>query len=1201
MHSYNPKNIEKKWQEYWKKDNTFETPRVSDPEKKMYVLPQLPYPSGSGLHVGHAEVYTACDIVARYNRMNGKEVLQVIGWDSFGLPAENYAIKTNIHPRESTNNAIANFRSQIKALGISVDWERETGSHNSDYYKWTQWFFLLMYKRGLAYRKKQAVNWCDSCKTVLANEQVVNGHCERCDTVVIQKEMEQWYLKITEYADKLIEGLDRIDWPEETKKRQKNWIGRSEGAEIQFFLISGDSSTPFRSSQDDILSVTVFTTRPDTIFGVTYMVLAPEHVLVHELQSSIENWDDVQAYIDVTTKKTDLERQVDQEKMGVELKGVKAINPVNGEEIPVWIADYVLASYGTGAIMAVPAHDERDFSFAKKFGLSIRTVVDKDKHLIFDFDGVLGNTFEACIHALVEGGNEANFDDAKKHAVEYASQKPNHTRDHSLTPEELQGQKEWSRAFGEAMSKQKIELFDEFITEIAKLKNIQVGVVSSGSELYVKPAMEQSALDPTHILTFEHHHSKEEKIEMICKDWGVVVEDIYYFTDTKADVYELENFLTKGHLIGCAWGFSGKEDLESVLGREHVLETHEDIHRLFDTLHVGEGTIVNSDFLNGLHNSEAIHKAMDWLEEKGVGKRKVQYKLRDWSVSRQRFWGAPIPMIKNEHEKNKKRRYIFVHGFGGSSESNFFPWLKQQLEEQGHHVVALDLPHTDTPNVQEQAEYVFAHTDIDEYTVIVAHSLGGPVTFRVLEQLSKRIAKVVLVDPVVRPEFNDGERESVQVSDSFDFDFQKIKHAAREFVILGDAQHVTIKGEHLEELAKILDARLVTVNLPERHFMVAEEPTVLEESLVSGLRPVDMDDLPVILPDDVDFKPTGQSPLTYSERFQNGVEDQYGNGWQREVDTLDTFMCSSWYYYRYLDPKNNHAFASPEALKTWMPVDFYLGGEEHVNGHLLYARFFTKVLFDAGYIDFDEPFKKHRHQGLILGEDSRKMSKRWGNVINPTDVIEVYGADTCRMYEMFMGPLEDTKPWSDSGVKGVRRFLDRVWRLFVDDRTGILRESVSDRETTVEQELLIHKTIKKVSYDTAHLQFNTAVSAMMEFVNEANKWETVPHSIAKRFVLLLSPFAPHVAEELWQKFGGTKTISFELWPTYDENKLMSDTIMLAVQVNGKVRDTIEVAIDLEEAAIKGMALGTEKIQKWLEGKEPKKVIYVKGKLVSVVV
>ncbi len=981
MKDYNPSKIEPKWQKEWEKQDLFKAPEDATSENKMYILPQLPYPSGSGLHVGHAEVYTACDIYSRYQRMLGKKVLQAIGWDSFGLPAENYAIKNNVHPRISTDKAIDNFREQIKSLGISVDWDREVGAHNSDYYKWTQWFFLLMYKRGLAYRKKQSVNWCDSCKTVLANEQVVDGHCERCDTVVEQRKMDQWFLKITDYADRLAKDLDNVDWPEETKSRQRQWIGKSEGAEVIFKVSGLDFQIP------------VFTTRPDTLFGATYLVLAPEGSMIQELKTKIKNWAAVEKYIEATKKKTELDRQTQKEKTGLELEGIKAVNPVNGEEIPVWTADYVLATYGTGSIMAVPAHDERDFDFAKKFKLPIKEVV-------------------------------------------------------------------------------------------------------SGNEIVEK-------------------------------------------------------------------AFSG------------------------------EGIAINSGFLDGLKTKEAKEKMIAWLEEKGVGKKKIQYKLRDWSVSRQRFWGAPIPMVYNEERKNKKYQYIFIHGYGGTSESNYFPKLKKELEALGHKVIAFDLPDTQQPNICTQKDFLLENIEFNDSTVILAHSLGGAVAMKMLEQENKKVAKVIFSDSFYKPEFVDTQRPVVEASCDWKFDFEKLKTLSDEYVVVSDKNCPVIPKKESEEFAKKLDARLVFAQANGPHFMSLDEPVFFEEAQVSGLLPAHFEDLPIKLPDDVDFKPTGQSPLTYSEDFQKGVEDEYGPGWKREVDTLDTFMCSSWYYYRYLDPKNENEFASQEAIKKWMPVDFYLGGEEHVNGHLLYSRFFTKVLFDAGYVEFEEPFLKHRHQGLILGEDNRKMSKRWGNVINPTDVVNEFGADTLRMYEMFMGPLEQTKPWSTDGVRGVHRFLERVWNLY--------KKVNSSEGVKVDYESTLHKTVKKVGEDLDNLRFNTAIAKMMELTNEFSKSDEIRHTDFELFLKILSPFAPHMAEELWSELGHKESLLLEAWPAYDEAKTIDSRITVVAQVNGKVRASFEVDADISEKEIEKMVLKDEIIKKWLDGKKPKKVIYIEGKLVSIVV
>ncbi len=966
MNSYDPKSIELKWQKIWEETGIYTTPSHTTKEKKMYILPQLPYPSGSGLHVGHAEVYAACDIYARYQRMKGKDVLQVLGWDAFGLPAENYAIKTNVHPRKSTNDAIDNFRQQIKSLGISVDWEREVGSHNPDYYQWTQWFFLLMYKRGLAYRKKQAVNWCDSCKTVLANEQVTNaGTCERCDTLVLQKDMEQWYVKITDYAEQLLEGLDRIDWPEETKKRQRDWIGKSEGAEITFELTISDEQ------------VTVFTTRPDTIFGATYLVLAPEHALIQKIKDSISNWNEVEAYIAKTAEKTELDRQVDQEKTGVELQGIKAINPVNGEEISIWIADYVLASYGTGAIMAVPAHDERDFAFAKQFGLAIKQVVAP----YVELTGVCAP--------------QADKETTRKYVVSAI------VRD-AQKDEYLLLQ--WPGGIGGFVGG---GIEEGETAEQAILREVQE---ETG---YHDVIIKKEIIIPQF---FGHGYKPRKGIN--CYDF----EHVYVVDVSHHETKELHEEDKSAHDI--IW--KKRDEVLAYISLDH----HKQIWKWYaqgQQAITEEGIAIESDLLNGLSTKQAKEKIIQYLEEKGIGKRKIQYKLRDWSVSRQRFWGAPIPML---------------------------------YDEQGN------------------------------------------------------------------------------------------------------------------------------------------------------LHPVPEQDLPVILPDDVDFKPTGESPLRYSELFNAGVEERYGKGWKREPDTLDTFMCSSWYYYRYLDPKNDAAFASPDALKNWMPVDFYLGGAEHVNGHLLYARFFTKVLHDAGYIDFDEPFTVHRHQGLILGEDNRKMSKRWGNVINPTDIVNEYGADTCRMYEMFMGPLEEAKPWSTGGVVGVRRFLEKTWQLYMEFLPHV--ELYKDR-TNKELETTYHQTIKHVTHHIETLGFNTAISELMKLVNSVlaakKKGEMYLNSeMALGLIKMLSPFAPHMASELFSLLQQADTtinndvmLDTQPWPVANETKMLQDTMTLAVQVNGKLRGTIVVSATALEGEITTLACAETNVMKWIEGKEIKKLIYIPKKLVSIVV
>ncbi|MFA6534164.1 MAG: class I tRNA ligase family protein [Patescibacteria group bacterium] len=946
MSQYDHQTIEAKWQKNWETEKIFQTPAKATRQNKFYILPQLPYPSGEGLHVGHAEVYAACDIYARYQRLAGKKVLQVIGWDSFGLPAENYAIKSNIHPRISTDKAIDNFRSQIKKLGISVDWDREVGSHNSDYYKWTQWFFLLFYKRGLAYRKKQAVNWCDSCKTVLANEQVTtDGKCERCSTVVEQREMEEWYLKITDYAERLLEGLDKIDWPEESKKRQRDWIGKSEGAEIEFAV------RPSGRQADS--KIKVFTTRPDTLFGATYLVLAPESDYVQSLKSQISNWQEVEKYINATKLKTDLDRQIEKEKTGVELQGVKAINPATGQEIPIYIADYVLSGYGTGAIMAVPAHDERDWEFAKKFKLPIVEVVAKQ----FGEPTAKSVRHDGVAAILLNQKNQVYV--LKTKAGEYELPVGRYNGDESDA---------------EALSREIIEEtgFTDF-----EIKDC-LGTIQANFYIKIKN-LQRLKYQKCYVVNL-----KSEKRQAL-----------------QLDEFEAQE------------GYSGEwQELSQALVLFEKYNSNgqtEFIRRAIDRSlvnYTGDGVLINSGEFDGLKVEEAKKK----ITEKVGGKLVTRYKLRDWSVSRQRFWGAPIPILYDD------------------------------------------------------------------------------------------------------------------------------------------------KGQ---------------------------------------LQPVPEKDLPVILPDDVDFKPTGESPLNYSKSFNAGVEEKYGKGWKREPDTLDTFMCSSWYYYRYLDPHNDKAFASPENLKAWMPVDFYLGGPEHVNGHLLYSRFFTKVLFDAGYIDFDEPFLKHRHQGLILGEDNRKMSKRWNNSINPTDVANQFGADTLRIYEMFMGPLEQDKPWDTNGVKGVRRFLEKIWKL-ADKPTG--RQADSNQEI----DSLVHKTIKKVGEDIEALKFNTAVSALMILVNAMTETEAVPITDYRLLIVLLSPFAPHLAEELWSNLGNKKSIALESWPEYDRKLVVDENIKLVVQVNGKLRDMLEAPAGITEAEATRLALGSEKVKVYLAG-APKKIIFVPGKLINIVI
>jgi leucyl-tRNA synthetase len=802
--SFDHQQLEKKWQKKWEDEKTFKTSEDKG-KRKFYALDMFPYPSGAGLHVGHPEGYTATDILSRLKRMQGYNVLHPMGWDAFGLPAEQYALDTGNDPAEFTKKNIDNFRRQIKSLGFSYDWDREVNTTDPHYYKWTQWIFLKLFEKGLAYIDEVAVNWCPALGTVLANEEVIDGKSERGGHPVERRPMKQWMLRITAYADRLLEDLEELDWPESIKDMQRNWIGRSEGAEVTFNIDGYDET------------FTVFTTRPDTLFGATYAVLAPEHALVAKITTADQKAA-IEAYLDKIKSKSDLERtDLAKEKTGV-FTGAYAINPVNNEKMPIWIADYVLASYGTGAIMAVPAHDERDYEFAKQFGLPIREVV--------------------------AGGDIEN-------------------------------------------------------------------------EAYA-----------------------------------------------------------------------------------------------------GDGEHVNSGFLNGLNKPDAIEKMISWLEEKGIGTKKVTYRLRDWLFSRQRYWGEPIPVI---------------------------------------------------------------------------HWEDGTMTA-----------------------------------------------------------------------------------VPE-------------------------DQLPLTLPKTTEIKPsgTGESPLANISDWVNVVDPATGKKGRRETNTMPQWAGSCWYYLRYIDPTNERELASQEKLNTWLPVDIYIGGAEHAVLHLLYARFWHKFLYDIGVVPTKEPFYKLFNQGMILGENNEKMSKSKGNVVNPDDIVNSHGADTLRLYEMFMGPLDASIAWSANGLDGSRRFLDRIWRLFVEENNS-LNPKVQENEEAANLEKVYHQTVKKVTEDLEGLRFNTAISQMMVFINEAYKSTVLPKKYMEGFVKLLSPICPHLAEELWEMLGHKDTISYEAWPAFDESKLIDNEVEIVIQVNGKVKHKLTVPTDASKELLEQLAMDDEKVNELLEGKTVRKVITVPGKLVNIV-
>lgn len=802
MESYNFKAIEKKWQDKWEETGAFHA-ETNSKKPKYYTMIEFPYPSGAGLHVGHPRSYTALDIIARKRRMEGYNVLYPIGWDAFGLPTENFAIKNKVHPKIVTAKNIANFTRQLKMLGFSFDWSREINTTDPSYYKWTQWIFLQLFKHGLAYKQEMPINWCTGCKVGLSNEEVVNGVCERCGSEVVQKRKSQWMLKITEYAQRLIDDLDDVNYLEKIKTQQKNWIGRSEGAEVKFKLSTGDE-------------MIVYTTRADTLFGATYTVMSPEHPLIEKMKDSITNYDEVLAYKTEAAKKSEFERtELAKEKTGVKLEGIYAVNPANGAKLPVFISDYVLVTYGTGAIMAVPAHDSRDWDFAKKFNLPIIEVVS--------------------------GG-----------------------------------------------------------------KNVQ--------------------------------------------------EEAY------TDVYK--------------------------------------------------GNMVNSEFLNGLPVKEAIPTMIEWLEKQGLGKRKVNFKLRDWVFSRQRYWGEPIPLV---------------------------------------------------------------HCD-----------------------------------------------------------------------------------------------KCGWVSIPES-------------------------ELPLELPEIETFEPgeNGESPLAKAYDWIETTCPCCGGKAQRETDTMPQWAGSSWYFLRYMDPHNDEALASKEALEYWSPVDWYNGGMEHTTLHLLYSRFWHKFLYDIGVVPTKEPYMKRTSHGMILGENNEKMSKSRGNVVNPDEVVEEFGADAFRTYEMFIGAFDQSTPWSQQGLKGCYKFLERVWNLqsIVNDEEGY----------SADLEKNINKAIKKVGEDFERMKFNTAIATMMSLVNDFSKKGSVTKGEYKTLITLLNPVAPHMTEELWLTYGNGELLSLQPWPKYDEGKTVDDEIEIVVQINGKIKDKLMIPAGLDKDGTQEAAMNTEKIKGLIEGKNVVKVIAVPGKLVNIVV
>jgi leucyl-tRNA synthetase len=954
MAFYNPQEIEKKWQKKWLDEKIFKA--ADDSVKpKYYQLETFPYPSGAGLHVGHPKGYIAEDIHARYERMRGHEVLYTMGWDAFGLPTENYALKVGKTPQAVTLENTDNFRRQVRMFGFSYDWDREINTSTPEYYKWTQWIFIQLFKKGLAYRAKAKVNWCPKDQTIIANEQVINGLCDRCGSVIEERFMEQWMLRITDYAERLLDGLKGLDWPPSTAKRQEDWIGKSEGAEIEFSVAGSDTK------------IKVFTTRPDTLFGATYMVLAPEHPLVAQLKTSITNWDEVAAYAIAASHKTDLMRQETvKEKTGVELKGVRAINPATHEEIPIWIADYVLGSYGTGAIMAVPAHDERDFAFAKKFGLKIKQVVEPKF--------IAGPGSESAVKPGLEF--------IKRNAICAVVRNPKD---------------------------------DSYLCVSWKGVHMN-GMVTGGIE---------EGEDPVEAARREVHEETGYKNLRFIKKPDVIINSLFYHRVKEQNrwarfqyvMFELENEdrdpvdEKEEKLHEVVWKKRDEFDaFFSVVEGQFVKSLIDETDYIF----TGDGVLRDSGSFDGMDS-----EAAKWeIVKLAGGVKKTQYKLRDWSVSRQRYWGAPIPMI------------------------------------------------------------------------------------------------------------------------------------------------------HCEKC---------------------------------GIIPVPDADLPVILPALENYRPQGVAPLASDPEFINVKCPQCGAPAKRDPETFDTFVDSSWYYLRYPDPHNAAAIFDKEKTKHWMPVDIYIIGAEHTVLHLLYSRFITKFLHDEGWVPFDEPFLKLRHQGLIRGADGQKMSKSKGNVVNPDELIAEFGADTVRLYEMFMGPFEDGAPWDPKGILGVNRFLGRFWKYVTGAMAGVAKSAVSAVTPMSSASGALHRAVKKVGEDIEALKFNTAISGLMILLNELEISAPLSKEELVALIKLAHPFAPHMAQELWSLMGGTTYLDFEPWPEYDPKLIIEETMTLVFQVNGKVRDSARVEAGITEDAAKKLALENAKVKAMLNGQEPKRVIYIEKKLVNIVI
>jgi leucyl-tRNA synthetase len=1189
-------NGEQKWQNVWYGSDLFHAQDVSD-KPKYYTLIEFPYPSGEGLHVGHPRSFTAMDIISRKRRMevgeDGKKynVLFPIGFDAFGLPAENFALKTGVHPKITTEKNIANFTRQLKTLGFSFDWSRVVDTTEPGYYKWTQWIFSQLFKHGLAYKKNVAINYCTKDKVALANEEVVNGKCERCGGEVIQKEKDQWMLRITDYADRLDRDLDLVDFWDKIKIQQRNWVGKSEGAMIKFKIQNLKSEIG-----DESLSV--FTTRPDTTYGVTFMAISPE-LAQKWIDIGWQASSEVEKYIKnelVTRQKTAIELGTEdaKEKTGIDA-GVVAINPINGEEVPVWVVNYVLGNVGTGAIMGVPAHDERDYDFAIKYSLSIRHVV---------------------IPSLIDTSNppQAGKQDTTRDMVLAIVYNPRTEKYLTL--------------------KWKTQSWTSFVTGGVEADENRVEAAQreiAEETGYINTRLVRS-LGMTEAFFFAAHKDVNRKTLGEHFLFELIDDAQVDVASEEKEQYDLQ-WLSFSELQKTAL-----QHAEAPILLERII-TGKDVF-------IGDGILVNSQEFNGLNVEEGARQIIKKLETIHVGHATSTYKLRDWVFSRQRYWGEPIPLVHCTQCATKKQKVLLIHGFEASGEYAWFPWMKTELEKQGFEVFAPTLPDSKKPSLDAWVSALLEITkDFGEDDIIIGHSLGAQTAMHLLPRMNNKIGQLFLVGNVpLNPTPEQwsvvektwvGGRPGLDVLKVFMaqlIDWQAVtEHVGTATIAISRDDYIF--GPEVDAFKNIIPAGWRYIVYEDQgHFSDQTEPELLElvsRAKVTGWRLVP--ELPLALPEVDEFRPgaDGGSPLAALEDWINVSCPQCDGPAQRETDTMPQWAGSSWYFLRYIDPKNDEALADPAKLQYWMTqngernhdgIDWYNGGMEHTTLHLLYSRFWHKFLYDINVVPTPEPYAKRTSQGMILGEGGVKMSKSLGNVVNPDEIVTEYGADTMRLYEMFMGPFDQAIPWDTKSIIGVRRFLEKVWdytEVWLTNYQKDVQDNPDNHALYASESLnndissLLQQTIQKVSNDIELLQFNTAISALMIFINRIKEedpsgvlWDRyTPITKVQLEILLklLSPFAPHIAEELWQQLGHKESISLAPWPIADQSKIITTEITFAVQVNGKVRGTITAAPDASEAEIIAVAQKESNVAKYLDGKEIKKTIVVPGKLVSFVI